>query len=95
MDSSGGSAGRWASEGLGMFSKICLSRLSQGTVRCGGGLGASKREVAGAEASVMGMVCSRCVAPWHGQGAVAIHSEHCPGARQSFEHRSRAQWERP
>lgn len=72
-DSSGGSAGRWASKGLGGCSlKICLSRLSQGTVRCGGGLGASEQEVAGAEASIMGVVCSRCVAPWHGQGEVAV-----------------------
>lgn len=42
-DSSGGSARRWASEGLrGCSLKICLSRLSQGAVRCWGWLGASE-----------------------------------------------------
>ena len=42
-DSSGGTAGRQASEELGECSlKICLSRPSQGTVRCRGGVGASE-----------------------------------------------------
>ena len=43
-----------------------------GQVKGLGGLGASEQEVAGAEASIMGVVCSRCVAPWHGQGEVAV-----------------------
>ena len=55
-----------------MFSKDLSQQTFSGDSEVWGGLGASEQEVAGAEASIMGVVCSRCVAPWHGQGEVAV-----------------------